>query len=329
MSMSNSLGADYKHNLYGIVALVAVLVVLGLLVGGSYQKTMLVFSMISAIAAVGLCVLFGYGGQISLCQGSMFGLGAYTAANLVQKLHVDPLLALVGAIIVPALIGWLVARPLLRLSSHYLAMATLALGLIMSIFFMQLQFLTGGSDPGIMNMQPFAPLGLEIGSTNGMYWVCAASLVLTMLVTVNLVHSRIGRALKSIRSGEIPAACLGIDTVRYKVAVFSLAAGMAGLGGGLYAFFTRAFNSTSFELGFSIDLLIMVLVGSVTSPWGAIAGALIINILPAFLESFDHYRLLCYGVLMTVIMIFMPDGLASACYDTVKTLLRRRSWSLK
>ena len=317
------LRAAYRRNLLGLVGLAAGLALLGLLVAGSFYKTMLIFSMMHAVAAIGLCLLFGYGGQISLCQGAMFGLGAYTAANFVQKLGVDPLLGLLGAIVVPAAIGWVVARPLLRLSSHYLAMATLALGLILSIFFAQLQWLTGGADPGIMNLPPFAPLGLRLGSTNAMFWVCAVCLLLTMAAAVNLVHSRIGRALRGIRSAEIPAASLGIDTVAYKVRVFSLACGLAGLGGALFAFFTRAFNSSSFDVGFSIDLLIMVLVGSVTSPWGALAGAVVIDILPAFLENLEHYRLFAYGVLMTAIMVFMPDGLAAAAVGGLRSLAAR------
>ena len=325
--MSYSLAASYRHNLYGIAVLCIVLAMLGVFVTGSYEKTMLIFSMINAIAAIGLCLLFGYGGQISLCQGSFFGLGAYTVADMVQMGGIDPIIALVGAVLVPSLLGWLIARPLLRLSSHYLAMATLALGLIMSIFYTQLQFLTGGADPGVMDLKPFAPLGISLGSTNAMFWVCGVAVTLTMLISVNLIHSRIGRALRGIRSSEIPAASLGIDTVRYKVAIFTVAAGMAGLGGGLYAFSTRAFNSSSFETNYSIDLLIMVLIGSVRSPWGALVGALVINIVPAFLESFDHYRLFTYGILMTIIMIFMPDGLASACFNGVKNLVGRRSWS--
>ncbi len=315
----------YRRNLLGLGVLAVAMLALGVAVTGSFYKTMLIFGMMHAVAAIGLCLLFGYGGQISLCQGAMFGLGAYTAANLVQKLGADPLLGLLGAIVVPAAIGWAVARPLLRLSSHYLAMATLALGLILSIFFAQMQWLTGGADPGIMNLRPFAPLGVSLGTTNAMYWVCGMALLLAMGVAINLVHSRIGRALRGIRSAELPASTLGIDTVTYKVAVFSLAAGMAGLGGGLYAFFTRAFNSTGFDVGFSIDLLIMVLVGSVTSPWGALAGAFVIDILPAFLENLDQYRLFAYGVLMTATMVFMPDGLASGAVAAIRSLAARRA----
>jgi branched-chain amino acid transport system permease protein len=319
------LALSYRNNVIGLLVLAGLIVIAGVLVAGSYEKTMLIFAMINGVAAIGLCLLFGYGGQISLCQGGLLGLGAYTAAGLVQKLSVDPLLALAASAIVPAAFGWVVARPLLRLSSHYLAMATLALGLILSIFYSQLIFLTGGSDPGISDMAPFAPLGIAFGTTNAMFWVCGVALVLTMAVAINLTHSRIGRALRAIRSAEIPASSLGIDTVRYKVAIFSLAAGMAGLAGGLYAFFTRAFNASGFEVGLSIDLLIMVLVGSIRSPWGAVVGAFVITILPAFLEDFDRYRLFSYGVLMTSIMIFMPDGLVSAGVDGVRAVLRRKS----
>lgn len=322
MTVASPLARSYRNNMLGLLVLAAIIALAGLLVTGSYPKTLLVFTMINAVAAIGLSLLFGYGGQISLCQGGLFGLGAYAAAGLVQKLSLDPLVALTGATLLPALFGWLIARPLLRLSTHYLAMATLATGLILSIFFTQLAFLTGGSDPGIYDLAAFQPLGIELGTTNAMFWVCGVALLLSMLVAVNLTHSRIGRALRAIRSAEVPASSLGIDTVRYKVAVFSLASGMAGLAGGLYAFFTRAFNASGFEVGLSIDLLIMVLVGSVRSPWGAVVGAFIITVLPAFLEGFDRYRLFTYGVLMTTIMIFMPDGLVSAGIDAVRAMVK-------
>ena len=324
MSAASPLAREYQANLKGMVAFAVVLVLVGFAVTGSYPKTMLIFAMIHAIAAIGLGLLFGHGGQISLCQGGLLGLGAYISADFVRLLGLDPSLGLIAATLLPAGFGWLVARPLLRLSSHYLAMATLALGLILSIFYTQWVWLTGGADPGISNLPPFTPFGLPLGSTNAMFWVCAVILLLVLLVAINLIHSRMGRALRALRSGEVPAAALGVDTVSSKVAIFAIAAGMSGLAGGLYANFTRAFNASGFEVGLSIDLLIMVLVGSVRSPWGAVSGAFLITILPAFLEDFDRYRLFSYGILMTVIMVFMPDGLASAVFDGVRALARRR-----
>jgi len=323
MSAPASGVSSYRRDMIGIVVLAAFVFCIGSLASGSYLKTMLIFSMIYGIAAIGLCLVFGYGGQISLCQGAMFGLGAYTCAALVQRWRVDHLLALGASIALPALVGWLVARPLGRLSSHYLAMATLALGLILSILFAQVRTITGGADPGVIDLASFAPFGMPLGTTSSMHWVCGVCLVVVMVLAVNLINTRIGRALRAIRSGEVPAACLGIDTSKYKVDVFAAASGLAGLGGGLYAFATRTFNSSAFEIGFSIDLLTMVLIGSVRSPWGAMAGALVITVLPAFLEHLDRFRLLSFGLLMTGVMVFMPDGLTSAAYAGARRLVKR------
>lgn len=310
---------NYYHNLVGVVALGLLMVGLGLGITSQFYKTVLIFCCINGVAAIGLCLLLGYGGQISLAQSSFFGLGAYTVANLAQRFHLDPVLTLLAATLVPAIAGWLIARPLLRLSSHYLAMATLALCAILYICFSQLQTITGGLDPGVVSLPRFAPFGVDLGETVSMYWVSTAFVLTALIIAINIVHSRVGRALTAIRSGEIAAASLGIDIVRYKIAIFAIAAGMAGFAGGQYAFFVRSFNATAFDVSFSIELLMMVVVGSVTTPWGALLGAAAITILPSLLENFDQYKLLGFGLAMMAIMVFMPDGLAQGLFDLARS----------
>jgi branched-chain amino acid transport system permease protein len=318
---------SHRNDLIGLAVLTLILVGLTLILENSYYQTLLVISEIYAIAAIGLSLLFGYAGQISIGQSAFFGLGAYMTANLVQRFNIEPVLALGGSALFSAAVGYLIARPLLRLSSHYLAMATLAFGVVMSIAFGQLKAITGGFDPGIIAMPAFRILDYPLGDIHSMMWVCGAALVIVMALCLNLIHSRIGRALRALRGSEYAAAGLGVDTRAYKVAVFALAAGLAGVAGSLYAFFLRSFTASAFDVTLSIELLVMIVIGSVSSLWGALIGAVVITLLPNLLEHFHQYKMLIYGLLMVSVMIFMPNGLFQGLFDSVTSLRARRSQS--
>ena len=317
-------GARYRRDLIGVGVLVVIAIVIGLTVTRSFYLTMLIYSAIYAIAALGMSLLFGFAGQISIGQAAFFGVGAYTSAYLVTHFNVSPVLGTVCATALAGAFGWLVSRPLLRLTTNYLAMGTLAFGVICFILFAQLRNITGGLDPGIVSLKPFSIGPWVLDEPRKMYWLVAGVLCVVMLLVINLVHSRIGRSLKALKVSEVGAAGLGVDVVRYKVATFALAAALAGLAGSLFAHFQSAFNAGVFNVGLSIELLIMIVVGSVTSPWGALFGALFVTILPSFLEDFEHYKLLIYGIIMTAVMIYMPDGFGKGAVDAVVSLWKRR-----
>jgi branched-chain amino acid transport system permease protein len=291
-----------------------ILMSLGFTIDGTFYLTVLIFSAIHAIAAIGLCLLLGYAGQVSLGQAAFFGIGAYTTANIVQKLGLDPAIGIAASAFLSWLIGLLIARPLLRLEANYLAMATLAFGMVAYILFTQARYLTGGLDPGIVELPRFAPFGILLTTTKAMYWVCAAALLLTVLLSLNLINSRVGRALRALHSGEVAAAGLGVNVVHYKTMVFAFAAGMTGVAGALYAHFIRSFNAAAFGFGLSIELLMMVIVGSLSTIWGAVFGAAALTILPNLLEGFDEIKTFAYGAVMTIIILFMPNGLAEGIF---------------
>lgn len=313
----------YRMNLVGLAATAVILTLLGLTVQNTFYLTTVVFALLLAIPAVGLTLLFGFTGLASLGQAAFVGLGAYTSSLLVERLHLEPLLGVAAAIVVPTVVGWLIARPLLRLSGNYLTMASLAFGVVMYLVFSQAKSVTGGLDPGYMLNSDFSIGTWILGDTRGMYWVCSVFTLMSLYVAINLVHSRFGRACRALKTSEPAAEGVGIPTVAYKTTVFAVAAGMAGLSGALYAFFMRSFNATAFGFPLSIELLIVVIIGSMRSVWGALFGALIVTLLPAVLEHFNDYKLFIYGVIMVIIMLFLPDGLFDGIVSGFSRILRR------
>jgi branched-chain amino acid transport system permease protein len=208
-----------------------------------------------------------------------------------------------------SLSAWAIGRPLLRLSGVYLTMASLAFGLIAYLAFSQMRRITGGLDPGFMLTHEFSIGSFRLGNTHSMYWVCSCFTIATLFFALNLVHSKFGRALRALKSSTPASEGVGIPTASYKSTVFAIAAGMTGLSGALYAFFMRSFNATAFNFGLSIELLVVVMIGSLRSVWGALFGAAFVTLLPTLLENLEDFKLFVYGAIIVAIMMFMPDGL--------------------
>lgn len=315
MTASNS---RLKRDAVRIAALACVLIVLELFLQSQFYRSTIILSMIFAIAAIGLTLLMGFAGQVSIGQGAFFGIGAYTAALSLQSLGLPTIVALALATLVPALVGFVLARPILRLAGHNLALATMALAAVFYVIATQWSELTGGIDPGVTGLPPLRIFGFEHGRV--IFWLSGACLTLCTGVALMLVDGRFGRALKAVKTSEIVASCTGVDVPRVKAVVFAFAAGFAGLSGALYGLFLRSFNATSFTVNLSIELLMMVIVGSLSTVWGALFGALAIVVLPNLLEGFDHAKLLIYGLVMVAVMMFAPNGLA----ESLARLVTRR-----
>lgn len=304
----------------GLLALAIVLLVVDLTITGHFHRNLALQAIIFAIAAVGLTLLLGFAGQVSLGQNAFVAIGAYALGNMVQKVGLHPLPALAVSALLPAIVGYAVSRPILRLSGHYLALATLALGASAYIFASQWTSVTGGLDPGIVDLPKLALVpGLE---RDQLFTLAALCLLAVMGFSLLLVHSPVGRSLQAICTSETVAAGAGIRVDRTKAAIFALAAAFAGLSGGLYALFMRSFNATSFSILLSIELLMMVIVGSLSTIWGALVGALLVVLLPHMLEHFEAAKLFIYGAIMTLVVMFMPNGLASTLFAGVNRLLR-------
>ncbi len=305
-----------------------------------------------AIVAIGLSLLIGFAGQISLGQGAFYALGAYTAGILTVGLDpddrlvnpeagIDPALAVVAAPILTGLVAAVIGVPLLRLRGHYLAFATLALHLILlAVIFAQSRF-TGGQDPGLAVIEPLEVFGWQItGVTGGTarHTAIVWGLVLvTLLVALNLVGSRAGRALQAIATSERTAAAVGINVSAYKLRLFVLSAGLAGLAGALYVFMLQFLSPDAFGVFLSIQFVVMVAVGGLGSVYGAIVGAVAITWLehelrelgtrPSLLgfelpdQAPQVFSVGVFAVILIVVILFFPRGLLPALGDGI-----RRFW---
>ena len=278
-----------------------------------FYVNLLVLIGIYGFVTTGLVLLIGYAGLISLGHAAFFGFGAYGAAILAGTYGLDPWLSLVAGTIISALSAYLSGLPLLRLSGHYLALATLAWGLIASTLFIQLAFLTGGAD-GFTNIPVLKFFGIRLVSADHFYYLVLAVAALGAIMLGVLLNGRSGRAIRALRSSEVAAASLGVKVSRLKLQVFILSAAFAGLGGGLYAYFIAFIGPSTFEIGASIRLLTMAMIGG-SHPLGGLVGAGIITALDNFLQDWlpqagGQAEIIAYGTVLVGLMIASPKGLA-------------------
>ncbi len=267
---------------------------------------------IAAVLALSLGLLYGYTGQMSFAHAGFYGIGAYSAVILTTRVGTGFLPALAAGIVVPGLVAFLVGIPTLRLRGHYLAIATLALQLGIVEFFVQASALTNGT-VGIFGIERPTLLGLSLQEDAAYYELIAVAAVLTFLLAQQVVHSRFGRGLIAIREDEIAATVLGIDPSRYKVAIFTLSAMLAGLAGTLHAYQILFISPVSFNVDWSIAILSMVVIGGVGSNVGAVLGAAVVTLIRQFLFSLGDLQFLVYGAWIVLVMIFFPDGLVGIC----------------
>jgi branched-chain amino acid transport system permease protein len=261
---------------------------------------------LNAIVCVGLNLLIGYAGQISLGHAGFFGLGAYGSALLASRYGWPPLAALVAATAGVALLAFVVGRPILRLHGHYLAMATLGLGIIVSIVISTEDALTGGPDG--MPVPSLALFGLAVQGERTWYWLVGACLLLAVWLAQNLIESPMGRALRALHTSEIAAEVAGIDSARHKLTVFVVSAVFAAVAGGLTAYYAGFITPAKASFLHSIELVTMVVFGGMASTFGAVVGAAILTVLPQVLTLLKDYEMVVFGALMMFTMIFLPRG---------------------
>lgn len=291
----------------GMIVLAAIIAVLPALLPNNFYFDVAILIGFNAIVCVGLNLLVGYAGQISLGHAGFLGLGAYMSAILTAHYGWPPLAALVAAALAIGLLAFVLSRPILRLKGHYLAMATLGLGIIISIVLNEESHLTGGPDG--MVVPPFEILGYQLYGERVWYWIVGVLLWLTVLAGLNLIDSPVGRALRALHGSEVAAQVAGIDVTRYKTLVFVLSAMLASVAGSLLAHYAGFI--TPAESGFlkSIILVTMVVVGGMASIFGSVVGAALLTALPQVLASYHEYEMVLFGAILMGSMIFMPRGL--------------------
>jgi branched-chain amino acid transport system permease protein len=301
--------------------LLALVALVPLVYPQSFVVTLLVFVGIYIIVCTGLSLIFGYAGQLSLTQAAFYGIGAYTSALLTTRLDLSFWIGLVAAAVLPGLVAGVIGAPILRLRHYYLAMATLAFSEIMVVVFVQEVDLTGGPT-GITHVPAPSLLGLSLGTPTRYYYLVWTVCVLVVAFSYNLIRSKFGRALRAISDNEVAASAMGVDIGRMKSLMFVLSAVYAGIGGALYAHYISFVSPDSFSVALSILLVIMVAVGGVQSLWGAVLGAVFITVLPSLLGAYQQYAMLVYGLILVLVLMFMPEGLAGVGAALLERLRR-------
>jgi branched-chain amino acid transport system permease protein len=284
-----------------------VLLLLPLALPNAYTYEVAILVGLNAIVCVGLNLLVGFAGQVSLGHAGFFGLGAYGSAILAARYGWPPLAALAAATAATGALAWLIGRPILRLKGHYLAMATLGFGIIVSIVVANEDRVTGGPDG--MSVPPLSVLGTAIAGEKTWYWLVAALLVATVWVALNLIDSPRGRALRALHGSETAAQAIGIDAARHKLSAFVISALLAAAAGALTAHYAGFITPAKASFLHSIELITMVVFGGMASTFGAVVGAAVLTTLPQFLTVFKEYEMVLLGAVMMLTMIFMPRGL--------------------
>jgi branched-chain amino acid transport system permease protein len=297
-----------KHELMKFLVFAAVVLMAPVFFKGGYILNVLVFVGIYTILAVALNLLLGLAGQISLGQAAFFGLGAYISGVLTATHAANPWVAMVIAVIAVGIIAFVIGFPILKLKGHYLAMATLGMGIIVYIIFNETVDITGGPSglPGIPNL---SICGIIFNTDMKNYYLVWSFAMVTILLSVNLSASRIGRALRAIHDSEVAARILGVNVRLLKVQIFTVSGVFSALAGSLYAHTVQFISPASFGFNVSIELLTMVIIGGLGSIYGSFLGAAILTLLPELFRTFQDYDIVVYGIVLIVMTMFMPGGL--------------------
>lgn len=295
---------------HSLLVALAIVVLGGILsfVLADYRLRLLNVSVISAIAVIGFNFVFGLAGLISLGSAAFVGFGAYMLAILTTAAGWSPWLAMLAAIIATTAFAGLIGYPLLRLRGHYLALATLGLNVSFTIVAANWIGLTGGTN-GIPGIPELSIAGFAFNDEWRFLWLALAFLAVCVAVAVTLQHSRYGRAMMAVRDDETAARMIGIDVTRVKIAAFCLSAAFAGLSGALFASHVRFVAPEDFNYAHSIVYLAMLIVGGEGSVAGAIIGAVLLTFLPEWLRFLGDAYLAFFGLMLLLILIFLPTGL--------------------
>ena len=311
---------------WAVAAFAGLFIVIAPLTLGEYYVSILNLILIAIVGALGLNILVGYTGQISIGHGAFMSVGAYTAANLVVRLDAPFWVTIPAGGLMAALIGAVVGIPSLRIKGIYLAIATLAAQLIIEWTINHVPAISGGVQASIQVPRP-SFLGVQLKTQTQLYLFLMGFAVLAIVGTSNLVRSRIGRAFIAVRDQDIAAEIIGISTFRYKLIAFAISSFYAGVTGVLYTYYLGIANYEQFQLTVSIDYLAMIIIGGLGSILGSIFGAAFVTLLPIvtrwFLESFGglifsaadlaniipNLRLILFGGLIIFFLVVEPEGL--------------------
>ncbi len=318
---------------YGFYAFAAfMLVLLPLLPLPPFWVTQLNMIGLYSIASLGLVLLTGVAGLTSFGQAAFVGVGAYTAAFLATKLGISPWLTLLVGIGLSVAVALVLGAITLRMSGHYLPLATIAWGLALNYTMANMDFL--GKYDGLMGVPPITVFGMPLNDGKGMYVLIWSLALAAALAALHLLDSRPGRAIRALKSGTTMAEAMGISTFRYKLVVFVLAAILAAISGWLYAHFQRTVNPSPFGINQGIQYLFMAVLGGVGHVWGAFLGAGVVKLvedqlqvlLPRLIGTSGNFEVIVFGIVMVVVLKYAPEGLWSFVARRFPKPARARDW---
>jgi len=307
-------------------AFVAIVMGLPLFMTNEYYFGVLIFAALNCMACIGLSLLMGYAGQISIGHGAFVAVGAYAVGILTTRLAWSPWLGMGAGVIAAILIALVIGVPSLRLKGHYLAMATLGFASIIHIVAVAAVEITGGP-AGILDIPGLKLFGMALDSDLRYYYFTWTVFCIGLFFAINLVKSRVGRGLMAIRGSEDGAMSAGINISRYKIQIFILSAVYAAVSGSLYACYVNYIDPGPFNIMYSVLLVTMVAVGGLHSLWGAVFGGILLSLLPELLSMASEifsgigfvykpdYDMFVYGGILLFIMLFLPEGLAGGLSD--------------
>ncbi len=295
------------HPYRGLYLVAAVLLLLPLVLPNSFYMDLAIRMAINAVIVLGLNLLIGFAGQISLGHAGFLGIGAYASAALPTHFGWHPLLAVLAGAVAAGALAAVLARPIFRLKGHYLAMATLGLGIIINIVVRNEAAWTGGPDGMVVPAMAFG--SFEISGDKPWYWIVASLLCVSIWASINLIDSPFGRALRALHGSEVASRVVGVHVVRYKVTVFVMSAMFASIMGSITALYVGFVTPNLADFFHSIELVTMVVIGGMGSIYGSVLGAVLLTALPQALATFEGWETVVFGAILMLSMIFMPKGL--------------------
>jgi branched-chain amino acid transport system permease protein len=290
------------------------------LAGSPFAETIMALAGVYVIVAVGLNLLVGYAGKISFGHHAFMAMGAYASGLLTVNFGWPPLAAMAAGVAGTGLLALGIGATILRLRGHYLAMITLALGQVTITLSTRWTEVTGGLT-GVPGVPDFSLAGFAFDTKTRMYYLIWAVAIVTIVLSLRLVDSRFGRALRALGSHEPAAEALGVPVVRSRIQVFVLSAVLAALAGSLYAHFLNYVNGSFFDLPVMVQLMAMLVVGGIGTAWGPVVGAVALTWLSQSLGRYADYSLLIFGLLYGSMLLFVPRGV---CGEAAQWIERRR-----
>ena len=316
----------------GLIAFVAFIAVLPLLPVPEFWITQANYIGLYTLVALGLVLLTGVAGLTSFGQAAFVGLGAYTAAYLTTAHGVSPWLTVWAGLAFTTAVALVLGWVTLRMSGHFLPLATIAWGLSLFYLLGNLDFL--GKYDGLLGIPPFEFFGIKLNTGRTYYYLLWVIVLAAALVTLHLLDSRIGRAMRAVKGGSTMAEAMGVNTFRVKVTVFVIAALLASVSGWLFAHFQRTVNPSPFGLNMGIEYLFMAVLGGVGHVWGALVGAGVVQLLkdqlqvllPKLIGTSGNYEIIVFGVLLVLMLQYARDGIWSFVDALLPRRLRKVDW---